>query len=30
MQIFTGVALFWLGFLALMIPLAMLRRLIFD
>lgn len=29
-QVFTGVAVFWLGWLALLIPLLMLRRWIFD
>lgn len=30
MQIFTGVAQFWLGLMGLMIPLTMLKRAIFD
>jgi hypothetical protein len=30
MQIFTGVARFWLGLLALLIPMTLLKRMIFD
>jgi len=30
MQIFTAVSQLWLGWLALIIPFALLRRLIFD
>jgi len=30
MQIFTGVSQFWLGLMALLIPVGMLKRWIFD